>query len=277
MIAKAAYSLLVIVAAGTLARAQEPQGVDWEAKQLTIELSRLGGPDIRQYLPDLYHAIRAGRSELDLGDGAEQKQRFLGAAPRTSLAVLLSNASVRREIEMLDDQYESFQEKYSEIQRELASAITALLTNRDQTVTAGEVRQKIEEIRKTARKEIEKAILPFQAKRLEQIAFHVQMRRRGALPVIASEPLASELKLTEEQEEQLREKASEIDQQLARDIAKLQRKARERLVSELRPDQKSKLHAIIGDDFDYEEPRNSRRSRSAAPASKTSENGKGGP
>jgi hypothetical protein len=87
------------------------------------------------------------------------------------------------------------------------------------------------------------------------------MHRRGVLGVLTTDPLAAELGLTDDQKEGLRVASREIEEELAREIAKLRAKAKERLISELRADQQQKLKQIVGEDFDVGSLRSSRKGR----------------
>ena len=64
-------------------------------------------------------------------------------------------------------------------------------------------------------------------------------------------PLASELGISDEQKEELREFAKEIDEELAREIAKLHSQAMHKLFSRLKNDQQVKLSKVMGDEFHY--------------------------
>jgi hypothetical protein len=237
-----------------VAAAQDKQSVDWEAKMLTTELMSLGDPEINMMLPELYKALAESREEqadaaAPDGPGAKRK-----TAPKPTLMSLLNNPSVRHEIEMLDSQFEEIQTKNREIQSRTSEQVFSLLmSSRDGSVDHQTVRDGIREIRQDAAKEIEKVILPFQFERLRQIAYQVQMRRQSVVDVLTTDPLATELGLTDQQKGELREKAREINDELAREIAKLRSKAKQKLFSHLRQDQQRKLSAIVGAEFDYQE------------------------
>jgi hypothetical protein len=254
MLSKVALSLLPIVSICLPVAAQKGQQIDWEAKALTRELQMLGDPEINAFLPDLYYAISRARSETASSSQETDPAARWKAPPRTSLMSLLNSADVREEIGMLDYQFDRIQERNREIQSKANERVLSLLIfSKDGSVDRQKVREGIEEIRDEAQQEIEEAVLPFQLKRLKQIAYHVQMRKRGAVEVITNDPLAADLGLTDDQKESLREKAEEIDEELAREIAKLRAKAKQKLFSQLRPDQQRKLSAITGEEFTYQE------------------------
>lgn len=246
-------SLFVMLSVCLPAAAQKQQQVDWEAKMLTTELHRLGDPEINMFLPELYDAIRESRMESTDSSGAKTE---IGGRKRASVAPtlmsLLNNPSVRDEIGMLDYQFAEIGDKNREIQSEVNEQVLSLLfSSKNGAVNAQEVRARIQEIREYAKKEIEKAVLPYQFARLRQLAYHVQMRRQRPIDVLTSEPLATELGLTDEQQESLREEARKIEEELAREIAELRSKARDKLFARLDQTQQKKLSQIVGNDFEY--------------------------
>ena len=249
---KTTLSLLLVISIGIPVAAQKQQ-VDWEAKMLTTELSRLGDPEINLFLPELYKALAESRSETEGPESGPAKEPTKFRAPRQTMMSLLDNPSVRRELKMLDDQYEEIRARSRRIQDRARDYVYSELINSDDgPVSRQSVRTRLQTIREDASREIENAILPFQFERLRQIAFHVQMRQQGVVNVLINDPLATDLGITEEQKESLVEQAKEIDQELAEEIAKLRAKAKEKLFSHLKPEQQKKLETMIGEEFTYE-------------------------
>jgi hypothetical protein len=243
--------LSLSLVAGICIPAVAQQGVDWEAKALATELHRLGDPDIDLILPDLYRAI--ARSPEELGESSAGKATMWRASQRSSLMDLLRDPRVRQELDMLDDQFEELQAKSQEIQRRTNGRVLTLLGEaRNDSLSPQKVRENIQALRQEAEQEIEKAILPFQFRRLRQVALHVQMSRRGVADVLTNDPLASELGLTEEQKESLRETAEEVEKELAEEMAKLRAKAKAKLFAKLDKKQQEKLSEILGDEFNGE-------------------------
>lgn len=214
-----------------------------ETKVLLGDLYRLGDPEINKMLPDLYWALKATEGE------ASAPPR---AARMPDVMSMLSNPSVRHGIEMVDEQYDDLQERRSKIVRSMNEQIQGLLKARGDA-DPFELREKIGRIRAQAEEATEKAVLPFQFERLKQLRYHVLMRRLGAVNVLTNDPLASELGISDEQKEELREFAKEIDEELAREIAKLHSQATQKLFSRLKNDQQVKLSKVMGDKFHYVE------------------------
>lgn len=264
--------LSLSLVAGTCYPAVAQQGVDWEAKALATELHRLGDPDIDLILPDLYRAI--ARSPEELADSSAGKATMLRATQQSSLMDLLRDPRVRQELEMLDDQFEEIQAKSQEIQQRTNGRVLTLLGEaRNGSLSPQRVRENILALRQEAEREIEKAILPFQFRRLRQVAYHVQMSRRGVADVLTTDPIASELGLSDEQRASLRETAEEVEEELAKEIAKLRAKAKAKLFAKLDKRQQDKLSEILGEEFNGEavRPQASRKStakREAPPKDK---------
>ena len=71
-------------------------------------------------------------------------------------------------------------------------------------------------------------------------------------------------RITDAQKEGLRKAAGETEEELARDVAELQAKARKKLISRLNRDQRKRLTGIVGGDFDYREIDRRGKSREGA-------------
>ncbi len=271
MPSKAMLSWLLVFSIGLPLAAQDKvpgQGVDWEAKMLTTELYKLGDPEINRMLPELYKAIARPEAEQTMTKADFFAGQKVGKEP--DLMSLLKDPSIRREIEMRDYQFEELQARNRELQNKASKQIASLLKNsQDGSVNRTIVIERIQEIRNDARREVEETVLPFQFTRLREVGYQVQMRRRGVVAVITSDPLATELRLTDRQRESLKKAAEEIEEELARDIAALRAKAREKLIGRLSPTQQKKLSGIVGSDFDYQEIAPGKKpGKGAAPAKK---------
>jgi len=245
-------SLLLAAAIGLPAAGQDKNTPDGgktidETKLLLGNLKRLDDPEINKMLPELYWALKATEGEAS---GSSMVK-----SPRTKMPDVMSilrNPSVRHEIEMVDEQYEDFQERRSKIVRSMNEQIRSLLTAKANADPL-ELREKIGKIRAQAEEATEKSVLPFQFERLKQLRYHVLMRRLGAVNVLTNDPLASELGISDEQKKELREFANEIGEELAREIARLHAQAMRKLFSRLEKDQQVKLSKIMGDEFHYQE------------------------
>jgi hypothetical protein len=236
---------LPLTAQDKTAAAEGGKPVD-ETKAMLGDLYRLGDPAINKMLPDLYWALKATEGEATGGATGKSK-----GVRMPDVMSILRNPSVRHEIEMLDEQYEDLQDRRSTIVGEMNQQILGLLNS--QGGDPLELRAEIVQIRARAEEATEKAVLPFQFERLRQLQYHILMQRVGAVNVLINDPLATELGISDEQKAELREAAKEIDDELAREIAKLRSQAMQDLFSRLKQNQQIKLSKIMGDEFHYME------------------------
>jgi hypothetical protein len=175
---------------------------------------------------------------------------------------MLVNPSIRKEIDMLDYQYDDVRQRHAKIIRSMNEQIVTLLKSEDQS-NLGDLREQLGQIRENAEAEVEQAILPHQYDRLKQLRYHVLMRRLGPVNVITSNPLAEEIGLSPSQSKNLKQSALEINEDLEQQIAELRLRAMDKLISQLEKDQQIKLNAIMGNLFQYQEvaPRKAKKSK----------------
>lgn len=160
---------------------------------------------------------------------------------------LLNSENVRKELDLVDQQYEELQSLSTEIQKRAATEIRNLDFSNVKNVSV-----KIRGIQRDMEKDIENLLLPHQVKRLRQI--HVRSRLRGGslARLLTSDPVKSDLELTEDQSEELIESEKEIEAELQEKIAKLRAEAREELLDRLKPEQRKKADELLGDAFEFE-------------------------
>ena len=168
-----------------------------------------------------------------------------GASPLGMLAA----SNVRAELEMVDEQYEDLKRLNSEIQQRAAEQLRRI----DLKDTSNLV-ERIRAIREQAQDNLNSVLLPHQLARLRQIRMQSLLRRRSLVDILTSDPVKSDLEITDRQSDELRQAEQEIEEELAKEIAKLREKARDRLLSRLKPGQKAEVEGMIGDAFDFSEP-----------------------
>ena len=116
-----------------------------------------------------------------------------------------------------------------------------------------EFMRKLAEKRKQSQEEMETEIneilLPFQAKRMEQIKVQNLVARLGdnAGSPILHPMFRDKLNLTQEEEERIKAKILEVRKKLEEDIAELRRKANEEVLGELTDEQRKIYDEIIGE------------------------------
>jgi Spy/CpxP family protein refolding chaperone len=163
---------------------------------------------------------------------------------------LLQNASVQKELELLDDQLAQVR-TLAETNRNNNSLREAFGQLRD--LPEEQRRDRINELltanREATQKEIDKILLPHQSERLRQIEYQVSMRRGGGIGI--SGRLAEELGITEQQQEELQAAAEKAMEEMRAAQAKLQEEARQKVLATLSPAQQAKYKELVGEPFDY--------------------------
>ncbi len=108
-------------------------------------------------------------------------------------------------------------------------------------------------------KEVQDILLPQQIRRVKQIALQMKMQQMGygMASALHSDDLTKELKITDEQKEELKKKEVEVRQEIQDKTKefyqKLQDDAREKLFSVLTEDQRRKLDTLIGEKFTWQQ------------------------
>jgi Spy/CpxP family protein refolding chaperone len=170
---------------------------------------------------------------------------------------LLQDDSVRKELDLVEEQVTKLQELGSKLQEDMRAEFQGFdfnslrdLSEEERNAKFAEMRERGEKVTAAAQKEIDAVLLPHQRERLKQLAVQSQMRF-GADRALSGGTLADELGITEEQKEKLAAKQQEIQAGLQEKIAKLQEEARDELFSVLTSEQQAKLKAMIGKPFTF--------------------------
>ena len=170
-----------------------------------------------------------------------------------SVLGLLADQNVRAELEMVDDQYEQLKQLNSSIQQRSAEQLKAI------DFKSADWTQQLSGIRERASNELNSLLLPHQIDRLKQIRMHSQLRRRSFVDIITSDPVKSDLEISEDQTSRLRKAEKEIEEKLQKEIARLRAEARDKLLGELDSGQKAKVESMFGDVFEFEKNEKKRR------------------
>jgi SMC interacting uncharacterized protein involved in chromosome segregation len=113
---------------------------------------------------------------------------------------------------------------------------------------------KIREMRDSRTKDqkeiLNEILLPHQMDRLEQIAF--QASTQGGARSLLSGPVAEKLKITDEQKEELRETAEELQKKFDEEVAKLRKEMQDKLLDSLTPEQRAEYEELTGEKFTFE-------------------------
>jgi Spy/CpxP family protein refolding chaperone len=176
---------------------------------------------------------------------------FGGPGGGGGLGMLLRSDEVRAELELLDDQTEKLQA----IEEEMRDKIRETMGGR---MRGGErpdwdsMRATFDEMRKEVEEKIGEVLTTQQMDRLRQIETQQQIQRGGARSLMGG-ALADKLGLTDEQKQQLREKARETEAKLQEKIAAARADAREEMLSILTSEQRATLDEMTGTPFTMSE------------------------
>ena len=195
-----------------------------------------GNPELRAMIP-LLNDIALNRPV-----GSTNQQH----GGQASLMGLIGNPRVREDLEIVDEQYKQFLERAADAQRQAAEQLRSM----DFSDREGLVRQ-IKDIQDQTRRELESVLLPHQMDRLRQIRAQSILRRRTFVEAITSEPMRSELDISNRQAEALQQEAEKIEADIAKQVAELREKARQKLIKTLDRSQQQKIDELFGDNFDF--------------------------
>lgn len=159
---------------------------------------------------------------------------------------MLADESVRRELEMIDSQYAELQQTNAEIQKQFAEELRQLdLSDINAAV------ERILAFREETEDKLQATLLPHQMKRLRQLAARNQLQQRSLVEIITSEPIKSDLDVSDQQARELRSIEKEITEDLHRQIAELHARAHQRLLGHLKADQRERVKEIFGDQLNH--------------------------
>jgi Spy/CpxP family protein refolding chaperone len=194
--------------------------------------------------------ISVGSSAWAQQDGQRGRGGFVPFGGGGGSIGLLLRDDVRKELEIVDDQVEKIRALGDSMREQMRGLFSGLrdLPEDERRAKFAELREKMEEQQKELSAKVDEILLPHQRDRLKQIGLQMQMRYRGTSGLLTDQ-LAEQLNITDEQKEKLRAKAEEVRKSLDERIAKARAEARDELLEVLTPDQREKLKALLGDDF----------------------------
>lgn len=198
-------------------------------------------------------AQRGGRQRG--GRGADGRQ---GGARGGGIQALLMRDDVRNELGLVDEQVEQI-EMLNEGRRRQGRE-----GNDQRSEMEGlpeeerrERRRELREERETETKaKIEEILLPDQLQRLNELSVRYMSQRGGRGMINGS--IAEKLGITDEQKEQIEERAQELQQELNEKMAELRREMQEKLLAELTPEQQDAYRKLAGEEFEFEQQRRER-------------------
>jgi hypothetical protein len=193
----------------------------------------------------------------DISDGAAIMTEFVPAG-QFGLAFgnsgdsfsLLNNPSVQKDLLLVDDQLEQIREINKEFSRKIREQMGEFKDeNGNFSFDHGSnLADLIRELKQQQQEQIDSILLPNQQQRLKQVARQMKRKQLGTSRLL-TEQLAEELDLSEQQQDRIRTRAKELQEEIDRKLAELRANAKQQLIKELSPSQRKKLEELIGDEF----------------------------
>ncbi len=165
--------------------------------------------------------------------------------------MLLRNEKVAEELELVDDQQEELQALQEEAMQGMRDMFMGM---RD--MSSDEREEKMEEVGEMMEKlrdDVDGILLPHQQKRLKQLNFQNQNRRRGGTGV--SDSLADELDISEKQMEEMEKITEKGNEDIQKAIAKMREDIQKKVRGVLDTEQRQKWDELIGSQFDFGDQR----------------------
>ena len=192
------------------------------------------------------------------GGGGRPGGGFGGFGGGSSLLDVAARKEVQEHLELLPDQIDDLaklrdDERAGARDRFGGLDFRALRDGSDAERAAA--RAKIQETFRKAAAEtqgkVEEVLLPHQAKRLTQLA--TQRRLRGGISgVFGNEELSSQLGISNNEREELQDKARQADEEFRAKVAKLREEMQADLLKELlSPTQQAKYASLVGKPFEF--------------------------
>jgi hypothetical protein len=182
--------------------------------------------------------------------------RPVQSAPQAQSISWLMMPQLQKELEIVPEQKEQLQKINSQSQARMTEAYKKL-----QDVPVEERQSKyyelLRELGDETEQQVRDVLLPMQIKRLQQIVLQMKLQQLqwGLAAGFASDELAGELGITNEQREEFTKREKEVREEVQKKTQEfykqMQEETREKLMGVLTPEQKAKLAALTGPKFDW--------------------------
>lgn len=192
-----------------------------------------------------------GESSFQIFTGSDIAGDWMPRGGTIDPLSLLDNEDVRKELELVGDQLDKFQNAKAELREQIEEKAKSMASGKLDPSEMGSIAKEIAELQKGRQEKLQSMLLPHQLERLKQVALQIQMKKRGAANTLLSDEVAEKLGIDAAQKKRIEERQKELKQELADRMAKLKDEMRDKLLSELTAEQKVKLEELSGDDFDY--------------------------
>lgn len=171
-----------------------------------------------------------------------------------SPAVLQSLELVDGQKAQIDEVLKEIKEFHQGLSDEMAEFRASGASNSDIERLRDKMIKQLDKRKTSSMKKINQVLLPHQNKRLKQLTVQVMMQQTAKQAKVESglltPPMLKYLEIDKEQEDELRKKVTELRRELTEKIKKLNEEARDKLIKQLKPEQRKKYKELVGDQMD---------------------------
>lgn len=237
---------------------EESEAENVEAGSVQVEMAvidgeGLGGPMVFSTTTESFGDGMPPRVHIMSGGGSLPEMGFVGspltAAP--DAMSLINDASVQKDLELVDEQVSQLQEMQQDFSRELHNQLGDLSKGDLDKNRIKDIGTLVSQLREKQKSQIKQLLLPHQLDRLKQVRLQRHMEAAGTAGALGGK-IAEELGITDVQKQKLKEREQEIKKEMAAKMAKLRDEAREELLQVLDSTQREKLKQMIGEKFKSE-------------------------
>lgn len=162
---------------------------------------------------------------------------------------MVNNPSVQKDLNLVGEQLDKVKELQREHSEEMRKHFAGMKNGSLDLGNLDGLKESMAELKRKQREQLEKLLLPHQIDRLHQVALQQHMKQAGTANALANKKVAEELGISDEQIDNLKKKAKELKEKLAKDIEALKEKMKKELLQELKPEQREKLESMVGDKY----------------------------
>lgn len=189
---------------------------------------------------------------LGMGGAADIFVGDMAGMPAPDVFSLAQNRGVQKEIELVDEQLQQLKKINEDFSKRIQEQMQSIQDNKGNfdIKNAKKLAELIKQLGDEKNSKMEEVFLPHQLERLKQISIQTQMKRSGEQALFSNRDVIEALDLSKEQQDELKKKAKALKKEMEEKMKEWKEKAREELFDELTREQREKLKAMLGNDFD---------------------------
>lgn len=171
------------------------------------------------------------------------------AMPAPNPWSMVNNPSVQKDLELVGEQLDKVKDLQREHGAEMQKHIGSLKNGSLDLGNLDALKESMARLKTRQQEQLKKLLLPHQIERLQQIALQTHMRQSGTANALANKKVVEKLGISEDQVKNLKKKAKELKEKMAKDIEELKKKMKEELLKELTSEQRETLNSLTGDQY----------------------------